>query len=166
MFYIESNALSVVESITNAEERLKNVVSQYQAEIYEGVVYDWRMSSPVFGGEYEYPNDYGNPHGLGGTLRDSVARFSVKDYNSDPKAIGGYYVESLFVITGIRNKRNWYQDYDYALKFAGDFDDDSDDIYISFRPLVQEEVEENFTLFREDVLEIIAEAFTGNGEVR
>lgn len=166
MFYIESNALGLVENITNAEERLKSAVSKYHDEIYEGILYSWLMESPVFGGEYEHPNDYGSPHGLGGTLRDSVVKFSVKDYTSDPKSIGGYSVESLFTITGIRNKRNWYDDYDYALKFAGDFEnDESDEIYISFRPLVREEVEENFILFREDVLEIIADAFKGKGGV-
>ena len=160
VFYIESNALEFVEKISATEEEIKSIATLYHNEIYEEVISNWMICSPVFPGVYEYPNDFGKPHGLGGTLRASVMKYSVKDNNEDPRAIGGYYVESVFEITGIRNKQNWYDSYDYALNFAENVDD-GDIQYTGFIPLVKEIARYETSSFNNEIMSVIAKAFEG-----
>lgn len=160
VFYVESNALEFVEKISATEEEIKNIATQYHNEIYEEVIFNWMICSPVFPGVYEYPNDFGKPHGLGGTLRASIMKYSVKDNNEDPRTIGGYYVESVFEITGIRNKQNWYDSYDYALNFAEDVDD-GDIQYKGFIPLVKEIARYETSSFNNEIMSVIAKAFEG-----
>lgn len=130
----ESNASVVADRVGVGVNELKNDALKTERESVKGIQSIWYAISPVYAGEYSYPNEFGYPHGRGGTLRKSITYYSNPEwYNNDSEGI----YTGLIEVTGARNRRNWFDGKDYASNFKPLFDvmmDNSEDtLYSSFK---------------------------------
>lgn len=157
-FYFESNSMEFVGKIDELSIRLREITEQNHDDIYDVVLDTWFIEAPVYQGLYPYPNKFGSPRGQGGTIRSSVADYSIRDVNFDIK--DGYYLVSEFVITGIDNEANWFSDYDYAKNFYFDGTHGNN----SFFDIVYDTSYEYILSMQNSVYTYIARAFN-HGEV-
>lgn len=129
----ESNASVVADRVGAGVRELKDDALNTEKESVEGIQTVWYAISPVYAGEYSYPNEFGYPRGRGGTLRKSIMYYSNPElYINDE----GIYT-GLIEVTGARNRQNWFDGKDYASNFKPLFDmmmDSSEDtLYSSFK---------------------------------